>query len=342
MIRHHAMAHLNTKRTPKNPKTIHVSNGFTIVELIVIIVVIGILAAITVVSYTAVTENAKKQTTQTDAQTIATALNKYKADHGGYPSEATFQSSDFAASNKGVQSTFQYSYDATTGKYCLTASVEGASAYIKSGSLEAKEGGCPGHGVNGIAAVTNYAPNPSYEATSGWYSNNGASYPVSADTSVKRSGSRSLKGSNLSASPTLLSAYAVGGTSGNGYTLPAAGTYTQSVYFRAGVAHTGRMSIAWRVNGTWSTAQSSATVTGSVNGWTRVTQTFTIPENTEYVRSGVFVVATASQPAGTPGWIDDYMVTKGSDASGYGDGTTTNWLWVGQPNASASYGPAQK
>ncbi|MGV9001999.1 MAG: type II secretion system protein [Candidatus Saccharimonadaceae bacterium] len=313
-----------------------VQRGFTIVELLVVISVIAILTAITIVSYTAVTDHAKNETVKTDAQAIAAQLNKYKADKGSYPTDLSTLSS-----NPGTSSTFQYSYDATAGSYCVTASVNGASAYIKSGSSLTKEGGCPGHGIDGDDPVTNYAYNPGAEVDAGWLSNNPATYPRVVDTSVKHSGSRSIKAAPTGTNTALLSLYAAGAPTGNG-NVPVsveAGTYTHAVYFRADVAHRGGLGIAWRVAGVWSTAIYSATVTGTAGQWTRVSQTFSIPQNVEFLRSIVSVSATSSQPAGTPGWADDYSLEKGTVATGYGDGFSQNWLWSGAVNNSPSYGP---
>ncbi|MGH7218211.1 MAG: type IV pilin protein [Candidatus Microsaccharimonas sp.] len=335
MIRHYLWPARGAKNTPKRP---HFRKAFTIVELLVIIAVIVILAAITIVSYTAVTNNAKKQTVKTDAVSIAAELTKYKTDNGVYPDQAAFN----AMNKPSVESSFQYTYDSTNNTYCLTSSVDGASVYITSGNSSTKEGGCEGHGLNGDPAVTNYAYNPGAEVNAGWFSNNGATYTRSIDTAVKRTGAQSMRMQGVSAGPTLLTMYGLGGNSGNGNVVPApgAGTYTQSAYFRANVAHTGRLTVSWRVGGAWSTAASSETITGTSGQWTRVTQEFTLPDNVEFVRSGAYVVATASQPAGTPAWIDDFMLVRGTKMPGYADGSKANWLWTGTPNDSPSYGPA--
>lgn len=335
MIRHYLRPASNAKNTQKRPQF---HKAFTIVELLVIIVVIVILAAITIVSYTAVTDNAKKQTVKTDAVSIAAELTKYKTDNGVYPDQAAFD----AMNKPSVESSFQYTYNSANNTYCLTSSVDGASVYITSGNSLAKEGGCEGHGINGDPAVTNFAYNPGAEANTGWFSNNGATYTRTVDTAVKRTGAQSMRMQPVSAGTTLLTMYALGGNSGNGNVVPApsAGTYTQSAYFRANVAHTGRITVSWRVAGVWSTAESSDTITGTSGQWTRVTQTFTLPDNVEFVRSGAYVVASASQPANTPAWIDDFMFVRGTNMPGYADGSKAGWLWSGTPNDSTSYGPS--
>lgn len=120
------------------------AHGFTIVELLVVIIVIAILVTITTVSYIVVSDNANEQAAKTDAQTIATHLNKYKAKHGSYP--ATL--SDLV-DVPGTQAEFQYTRNLSTDTYCVTAFVVSATAYVQSGSLDAIPGKCAGHSFEG-------------------------------------------------------------------------------------------------------------------------------------------------------------------------------------------------
>lgn len=114
------------------------AKGFTIVEVMVIVVVVAILAAITVVSYSAVTENAKKKTAETDAQGTAVYLNKYKSENGGYPAAL-----EEATSLPKSEAIFDYQYSAADDTYCLTASIKQIAVHIKSGSTRTYEGSCP-------------------------------------------------------------------------------------------------------------------------------------------------------------------------------------------------------
>lgn len=61
------------------------TNGFTIVELLVVVVILGILAAITIVAYSGIQDRARFSTMQSDLKTITKALELYKTDVGGYP-----------------------------------------------------------------------------------------------------------------------------------------------------------------------------------------------------------------------------------------------------------------
>jgi len=67
------------------------SNGFTIVELLVVIVVIGILAAITIVSYTGISNRAKVATLQSDLSNASQQLKIFQATDasGNYPTANT-------------------------------------------------------------------------------------------------------------------------------------------------------------------------------------------------------------------------------------------------------------
>ena len=66
-------------------QTMSLSNGFTIVELLVVIVVIGILAALTVVAYTGISGNVVTASLQSDLSNAKKQLALYYVDHGSYP-----------------------------------------------------------------------------------------------------------------------------------------------------------------------------------------------------------------------------------------------------------------
>lgn len=65
------------------------SNGFTIVELLIVIVVIAILAAISIVAYTGVQGSARFSAYRSDIQAINKAILMYHAENGFYPGTAT-------------------------------------------------------------------------------------------------------------------------------------------------------------------------------------------------------------------------------------------------------------
>jgi prepilin-type N-terminal cleavage/methylation domain-containing protein len=61
------------------------TQGFTIVELLIVIVVIGILAAITIVAYNGVQSRARNVSRTAEATQAAKLLSNYKALNGNYP-----------------------------------------------------------------------------------------------------------------------------------------------------------------------------------------------------------------------------------------------------------------
>jgi prepilin-type N-terminal cleavage/methylation domain-containing protein len=61
------------------------SQGFTIVELLIVVVVIAILAAITIVSYNGITNRANASAAQSTAASLQKKIELYQADEGKYP-----------------------------------------------------------------------------------------------------------------------------------------------------------------------------------------------------------------------------------------------------------------
>lgn len=62
------------------------SNGFTIVELLIVVVIIGILAAIVVVAYNGITQQARTAKTLSAINGWAKAIKLYHAENGSWPS----------------------------------------------------------------------------------------------------------------------------------------------------------------------------------------------------------------------------------------------------------------
>jgi len=152
-------ANLKTRTSYKDTK------GFTIVELLIVVVVIGILAAITVVAYTGINRQAASSASQSSANQASKKLLTYALEHGEeYP--ATLAAAGIANSGS---TTFQYSVNnsSTPKTFCVTATTKAESYWVSNSKTNPTSGGCAGHGVGGVAAVTNYHKNPFFVGSAG-------------------------------------------------------------------------------------------------------------------------------------------------------------------------------
>lgn len=127
--------HYTQQSQGSKPKS--VTRGFTIVELVVIIVVIGVLATIVTLSYTAVLNNSRTQSLNSDIKTAYSKLVKYRADSGNYPTtlSAVSVTSD-------TTTTYAYTYTAASDTFCLAATAYSTTVHIVSGNAEPITGGC--------------------------------------------------------------------------------------------------------------------------------------------------------------------------------------------------------
>jgi len=75
------------------------TNGFTIVELLIVIVVIAILAAIVVVAYNGIQERARNSARISDVTTAKRLVEAYNAENGQYPQTTTNPKSNWRAAD---------------------------------------------------------------------------------------------------------------------------------------------------------------------------------------------------------------------------------------------------
>lgn len=310
--------------------------GFTIVELVVVVVVIAVLATIIVVAYNTIMNNAKEQAVQSDAQTVAAQLGKYKTKNGTYPANL-----DLLEDVTGTRSSYQYAYNDSANTYCLTASVEGASAYITSGSSLTKVGGCPGHGVNGQAPITNLVTNPSFETGVTNTTNNRVTTLASSAWSM--SGSNSLQQTPTDAANADAFTSVGGDTGAMRLGMQAGKTYVLSATVRLSAAQTGtldpraRQIQAYYKPGTGSYAAFTSAAAPNAAGATRLTLTFTLPANTTEAFIRLY---NGARTGGGLTWWDGVMLTEGSTIYNFADGNSSNWIWNGTTSTSTSTGPA--
>ena len=305
-----------------------IRNGFTIIEITVVVVVIGLLVGIVTISYRSIMESNREETVKAAAQSAATAINEYKAEKGTFPSSLSTLTIDNSSAG------YQYAYNPTTDAYCVTASVKGASAYVRSQSMKPVLGGCSGHGVNGDEAVVNMVTNPSAASATGFNSAGAAG----SNTIIHTGGYHGNTYLQRSFTTT-----GIGGLYfGNAGEVTPGTSYAASGWVRASKTVNMRAVAEWKGSGVIISSSPGPVVPVIGPGWTRLHTVGVPPAGAEYA-TVTFYVTDGSQWA--PGdWlgVDAVMFTKGSTAYKYADGDSPSWVWQGNPGASRSFGPEIK
>ncbi len=309
-----------------NASLLYHRHGFTIVELLVVIVVIAILAAVTIVAFNGVQERARAASVASALNQAAHKMELYSVDNGIYPTALT----DIGLADGLVS--YQYSTAASpVASYCLTATQGSTSYWVSSSSTTPAKGGCPGHGQSGIAAITNLATNPSFEASlagvSGYFSS-----PLVRDTSSAAYGSSSVKTTTNST------------TLAQGIIITGANPALPGKQYTCSMSYSGTSGTNVQISGRASTSGGAYIGEGYGNktvtlgaSWQRTSVTFTTPANTGIM---MLQIKLASAASGIVIAADGLMCTEGSASYSYADGGSTSWVWNGTPHLSTSTGPA--
>ena len=303
-------------------------NGFTIIELLVVVVVVGILAALTIVSYNVVQQNARDKTAQTYADQVARKLASYATDHGGqFPANlADIEVSDGA----GVSYQYSVNNNVTPRTYCVTVTSVNRSFRIARTDSSPVNGACPGHGVNGVAAVTNLIKNPKgvgasaqYE-TSGWFSS--ICGAVITDVPSVTWGAR---------------------TDWHRISWNGTGCSTTRLYLDLSDLENGQVyRVSALVGNSGSTGMSIHLDFADSPGLDVVipagqTQTVTFAgSRATYDPIYRFIDLNPVSSNATGILITNLIMTKGTGQPQFADGSSPGWIWNGTPNASTSTGPA--
>lgn len=299
-------------------------SGFTVIELLIVIIVIAILAAITLTAFSSVQQRSRESSVKSALSQAKRKLEAHKVDNSGYPLTGSLASAQIRDSS---DITYQYTSNGST--YCMTVTNANVS-FQATESTVATSGGCAGHGQAGAPAITNLVPNPSFETgPSGWSAIVGATMGTVNSGSGIVSGTNALEFAVTTSNQSGVQAFLSNLSPSTTYTLSGSITLISgdptAIAVRHGDGAGTRASttlspalapgVTRRVTLTWT---SSATPDGSFQFW----------------RSGATSGSAVLR-------LDGVMVQQGSSVSGYGDGSTANWIWNGTPHASTSTGPAQ-
>ena len=314
------------------------ARGFTIVELLIVIVVIAILAAIVIMAYTGVQNKAHAAAAQSASHSVATMLASNYVTNGTYPADlSTINNGNPLPTTDG--STYTYHPGAGNASYCVTVTNGNSSYKVTDTATQPTAGGCPGDGVNGAAAITNYAADPDATAVGNFGQSGASPAPSTASiaTDQVHHGTTALKRT-------------ITGTGASG-TSAAVKIPTHELKILAGTTMSWSFWVYSTRAGTISPYSDgskvsdgtyagcgSATVNVPANTWQKVTASCTPAIDMYPTQVGGYNLAVQ---AGDYVWFDEYMVAAGGSLPNYADGNTASWVWSGTPNGSSSTGPAQ-
>lgn len=292
--------------------------GFTIVELLIVIVVIAILAAISIVAYRGIQERARASQASSALVQSKKKLELYKVDATTYPTTGNLASAGVIDSDV----SYQYSSDGTT--YCLTATV-GVTSYKATNTSAPEQGGCAGHGQGGVAAITNWADNPSSESSVLVLNTGGSSTATRVSTEAHDGtySTRLIKTGGFTYARSVSSNISVA----------AGDVITTCAWVKSSVS-----SIRMARRGVGIPYSTTGLRPVTPNVWTNVCDTYTIPiGGTGFLDDIGWESADVAD--GATVYIDGIMITKGSTQYSFADGSSPNWVWNGTAHNSTSTGP---
>ena len=291
------------------------SQGFTIVELLIVIIVIGILAAITIVAYNGVQSRAQVSAVSSALTQAAKKIALWQVDN---PNRVPTNLSGVGVIDS---ENVNYQYTVTgPSSYCLMAAA-GSTFYKVTESAPASAGGC---------TITNLMANPSFESnTTGW---------GNTLTTIER-----MTGSAPVGSAYLRIARNATGDAYVPFTIPgnppANTPYTLSYWIWADTNVSLASDLLFRTNNNGSCCASIATKSAQAvtTTPTRVVMSGTTGSNPT---SGLQIILRPTITIGQNIYYDGFMVTYGSFTPNYADGSYPDWSWGGTVNNSASSGLA--
>ena len=102
------------------------SCGFTLIELLIVISIIGVLMTIGIITYSKFLKDGRDTRRQADLKQIQSSLERYRADHGDYPTALTYLSGLLPTDPvSGDTYTYTPSCNPNCYRYTLCATLEG-------------------------------------------------------------------------------------------------------------------------------------------------------------------------------------------------------------------------